>query len=65
MCGSVFHEGMEWDHIAPLHSTCQSTEQIFQALCSACHSDKSALQGKEARTLVSRVSRYVWREGIR
>ena len=58
LCGAAFQEDLEleWDHIAPLHSTCQSAEQVFQALCTDCHKEKTAQRGKQDRTLVSRTS---------
>ena len=64
MCGSTFQGDLEWDHVAPLHSTCQGTEQVFQAVCSACHAEKTALQGEIARSLVSPTSRHVWRNYV-
>lgn len=55
---------LEWDHIVPLHSTCAGNEQVFQALCRTCHSEKTLAQGRQNRTLVSRVSKHVYREYI-
>lgn len=64
MCGAALQGDLEWDHIAPLHSTCQGAEQTFQALCTACHAEKTALQGKQNRALESRTSRKVWHDYI-
>ena len=55
---------LEWDHILPLHSKCKGVEQKYQCLCTVCHSEKTALQGKQNRTLVSRPSRHVWQNYI-
>ena len=42
ICGTVFEGGeLEWDHIVPLHSTCTGNEQVFQALCKSCRSEKN------------------------
>ena len=64
MCVATFHGDGEWDHVTPLHSTCRGAEQIFKCLCASCHAEKTALQGRPARTLVSRTSRRVWREYV-
>ena len=37
---------------------------MFQALCAACHREKTDQQGNPARTLVSRTSPRVWREYV-
>ena len=55
---------VEFDHIHPLRSTCNVTEQSFQALCAACHREKTDQQANPARTLVSRTSTRVWREYV-
>ena len=64
LCGATFHGDLEWDHIAPLHSTCKGIEQVFHGICSACHAEKTALQGRQARSLPSRVSPHVWRDYV-
>ena len=63
-CGAAFQGDLEWDHVAPLRSTCQGTEQVFQAICATCHREKTDQQGRPARTLVSRTNRQVWREYV-
>lgn len=64
MCRATFQGDLEWDHVAPLHSTCQKNEQIFQTLCTSCHADRTAIQGKQARTRVSRTSHKVWQLSV-
>jgi len=63
-CGAAFHGDLEWDHIAPLRSLCTGTEQSYQAICAACHREKTDQQANPARTLVSRTSTRVWREYV-
>ena len=31
LCGATFQGDLEWDHVTPLHSTCQGIEQVFRA----------------------------------
>ena len=64
LCGAAFQGDLEWDHIAPLHSTCRGAVKTLQATCVSCHAEKTALQGKQARTLASRTSRHVWLEYV-
>ena len=64
LCGATFQGDLEWDHVTPLHSTCQGIEQVFQGLCSVCHAEKTTLQGNSGHTLVSRTSMHVWREYV-
>ena len=60
ICSEILEaDTTEWDHVAPLKSLTRGQAQTFQALCGACHREKTALQG-ETRTLESRFSPRVW-----
>jgi rubredoxin len=53
LCGGIFDDDIEWDHLNPLHQTCRLQEIKFQAICSSCHMEKTGLEGKQDRTLES------------
>jgi len=50
----------EWDHVVPLHQLVTTSEQVFQALCSLCHSEKTLYEGHQHCTLESAFSRTAW-----
>ena len=49
---------------APLRSFGRRIPILRPRSCAICHAEKTALQGKQARTLVSRTSMHVWREYV-
>ena len=51
---------VEWDHARLLKQTVRGQAQVFQAICTSCHSEKTALEGRQTRTLESRFSPQVW-----
>ncbi len=59
-CGGIFDYDVEWDHIVPLRQIVEGTEQKFQALCASCHMDKTQLEGRQDRTVMSVFSKPTW-----
>ena len=55
---------MKWDHSTPLRQTVRGQKQLFQAICASCHSEKTALEGRQARTLESRFSPHAWQQYV-
>ena len=47
VCGGVFDGDMEYDHVAALRQNVKVQEQNFQAICSSCHAEKTALESKQ------------------
>ena len=60
LCAGVFDDDVEWDHAQPLQQQVKGKEQSFQAVCASCHAEKTALEGKQDRTLESRFSAHAW-----
>jgi len=60
LCGGIFDDDIEWDHLNPLQQTCRLQETKFQAICASCHVEKTGLEGKQDRTLESTFSKPVW-----
>jgi 5-methylcytosine-specific restriction endonuclease McrA len=60
MCGGIFDDDIEWDHLNPLQQTCRLQETKYQAICASCHLEKTGLEGKQDRTLESTFSKPVW-----
>ncbi len=60
LCGGLFDGDLCWDHATPLRQTVRGEKQLFQAICAMCHAEKTALEGRQARTLESRFSPHVW-----
>ena len=60
LCGGIFDNDVEWDHATPLWQTVRGQAQLFQAVCASCHLEKTALEGRQSRTLESRFSPHVW-----
>ena len=61
-CGEALTE-IEWDHVEPLRQLPAGSEQKFQALCPACHGEKSQREGGSFG-LESRFSRRAWKEYV-
>jgi hypothetical protein len=61
MCGGIFDDDVEWDHVNPLQQTCARQPTKWQAICASCHLEKTALEGKQDRTLESTFSLPTWR----
>jgi AAA domain len=59
-CGGIFDDDVEWDHVAALKTLMKGQTQVFQALCSSCHAEKTQLEGASARSIESRFSPRVW-----
>ena len=60
LCGGIFDDDIEWDHLNPLQQTCRLQETKFQAICCICHVEKTGLEGKQDRNLESTFSEPVW-----
>ena len=46
-CGGIFDGDVEWDHTAALRQSLRGQEQNFQAICSSCHAEKTALESRQ------------------
>jgi 5-methylcytosine-specific restriction protein A len=44
VCGRASADGLEIDHVVPLHLGGKETDQNRQALCPECHAAKSAIE---------------------
>jgi len=51
ICGGIFDDDIEWDHLNPLQQTCAHQATKWQAICASCHLEKTTLEGKQDRTL--------------
>jgi hypothetical protein len=60
MCGGIFDDDVEWDHLNPLQPTCAHQPTKWQAICASCHLEKTSLEGKQNRTLESTFSLPTW-----
>ena len=60
MCGGIFDGDVEWDHVARLQQTVKCKKQVFQAICSTCHLEKTTTEGAQSRLLESRFSKTAW-----
>ncbi len=60
LCGGVFDNDLEWDHIARLQQTVKGKPRGFQAICASCHMDKSTQEWSQTKLLESRFSRRAW-----
>ena len=60
LCGGIFDGDLEWDHVAPLRGTARGARQLFHPICSSCHQEKTALEGRQDRTLESCFSEHAW-----
>ena len=61
LCGGIFDDDIEWDHANPLQQTCAQQPTKWQAICASCRLEKTALEGKQNRTLESTFSLPTWR----
>ena len=43
LCGGIFDGDVEYDHTAALRQSLNGQTQNFQAICSSCHAEKTAL----------------------
>jgi len=57
LCGGVFDNDLEWDHVARLQQTVKGKPQVFQAICASCHLDKSTQEWSQTKLLESRFSK--------
>ena len=65
-CGAYFGEDApEFDHVVPLQQTVAGEEQEFQALCKACHDEKTVFEGRQDRSIESCFNEVVWEEYVR
>jgi hypothetical protein len=64
LCGGIFDDDVEWDHVNPLQQTIKGQETRWQAICASCHLEKTGLEGKQDRTLESSFSLPVWKEYV-
>ena len=64
LCGGIFDGDLCWDHATPLRQTVRGQKQLFQAICASCHCEKTALEGRQARTLESRFSPHAWQHYV-
>ena len=60
MCGGIFDDDIEWDHVNPLQQTCAQQPTKWQAVCASCHLEKTSLEGRQNRTLESTFSLPAW-----
>jgi hypothetical protein len=61
MCGGILEKGdLIWDHVAPLRQLSRLAPQRFQPICASCSEEKTALEGKQDRTLKSCFSKNAW-----
>ena len=60
MHSGIFDGDVEWDHVAGLRQTLKGQEQQFQAICSSCHAEKTALESKQDANITSYFSKRVW-----
>jgi hypothetical protein len=61
LCGGVFDGDLEWDHVVPLRQLSKASAQRFQPVCASCHEEKTALEGRQDRTLRSCFSAHAWK----
>ena len=60
LCGGIFDNDLEWDHVARLQQTVKGKPQVFQAICASCHLDKSTQEGSQTKLLESRLPKRAW-----
>ena len=60
LCGGIFDNDLEWDHVARLQQTVKGKPQVFQAICASCHLDKSTQEGSQTKLIESRFSKRAW-----
>ena len=65
MCGGIFDDDIEMDHLAPLQQSCKHQDTKWQALCASCHLEKTSLEGKQDRTLESTFSLPVYESYVK
>ena len=64
ICTGIFDGDVEYDHISTLKSTIKGVEQVFQAICSSCHSTKTQLESKQDAGLVSYFNRRAFKSYV-
>ena len=64
ICTGIFDGDVEFDHVSTLKSTIKGTEQVFQALCSSCHLEKTQLESKQDAGLVSYFNRRAFKNYV-
>ena len=64
ICTGIFDGDVEFDHVSTLKSTLKGQQQVFQAICSSCHAEKTQLESSQDAGLVSYFNRRAFKSYV-